>query len=148
MTGGLLALQLAQCQPSINDVCAGLQATRPGFCVPSVVVAFSSIWLTTLCIQTFGIPVLMLLMETPQWSAIYVPYKTWVMKRFSGRDYSILDQIENDVAKTEDAISAALTVLTVGIIFGPWVPFVLLFASIYCPVMLFTSNMVQALRVS
>ena len=90
----------------------------------------------------------MLLMGTPQWSAVYLPYKTWVTKRFSGRDYSILDQIENDVAKTEDAISAALTVLTVGIIFGPWVPFILLFASIYCPVMLLTSNMVQALRVS
>ena len=42
------------------------------------------------------------------------------MKWFSDREYTILDQIENEVAKTEDAISAALTVLTVGIIFGPW----------------------------
>ena len=86
----------------------------------------------------------MLLMETPHWSIS----RKWLRERYSGGEYSVLDQIDNDVARTESAIAAALTVLTVGIIFGPWVPFVLICVSIYCPVMLLTSNMVEALRVS
>eukprot|EP00656_Telonema_subtile_P051709 TRINITY_DN7026_c0_g1_i3.p1 TRINITY_DN7026_c0_g1~~TRINITY_DN7026_c0_g1_i3.p1 ORF type:complete len:1285 (+),score=198.37 TRINITY_DN7026_c0_g1_i3:119-3973(+) len=123
----------------------GPAAHRNGFCIPKIVSSYGPIWNTTALLGVFVVPSVRLAQRTPWFRAL----EAWLISRIKTCYQPRCDFkrfLEQEVQMLQSRIVGVLNLISLCIVFGVWVPQLLLFLALSGPIFVLTEELCTALE--
>ena len=120
----------------------GASAYRSGFCLPKVVSTFAPVWISSLAIRVLTTPMIIILMHYPRIEIGVLKLKDKLGLPPKTLDTAINDEVDSSI----DLIASILSTLTIGMAFSVWDPQLLFFASILCPIVSISFEIVHLIQ--